>query len=126
MTVAADPDPYFALPSLRGAPAYSRARKAVPDSVRPLDPDDLPIDAEQSDVERALLQALQASGSYRLSTGLGPTGTPYEGLGSPASPHGTSPGANGSNGSNGSNGDGVGGRRFSLRALTDRLGPGPK
>ena len=111
MTVAADPDPYFALPSLYGAPAYARAPRVVPDSERPLDPDDLPIVAEQTDEERALAQTLQASGSYRLSGGLGPVGVP----------HGAVAGRNGSNGS----GDGVGGRRFSLRALTDRLGPRP-
>ena len=72
MTVAADPDPYFALPSLFGAPAYARPPKAVLEAERPLDPDDLPIAAEQTDEERVLALTLQASGSYRLSGGLGP------------------------------------------------------
>jgi hypothetical protein len=113
MTVAADPDPYFALPSLFGAPAYARPPKAVPESERPFNADDLPIAAEQTEEERALAQTLQASGSYQLSDGLAPVGAS----------HGAVAGRNGSNGSNGSGG--VGGRRFSLRALTDRLGPGP-
>jgi len=114
MTVAADPDPYFALPSLFGAPAYARPPKVVPESERPLHPDDLPIAAEQTEEERALAQTLQASGSYQLGGGLGPVG----------SSHGAVAGKNG-NGSDGSDGSGggVGGRRFSLRALTDRLGP---
>ena len=78
MTVAADPDPYFALPRLYGAPAYARAPKAVPESERPFDPDDLPIAAEQTDDERALAQMLHASGSYRLSgNGLQPPGSPH-------------------------------------------------
>lgn len=118
MTVAADPDPYFALPRLYGAPAYARPPKVVPETERPLDPDDLPIVAEQTDEERYAAQTLQASGTYQLSSGLGPTGAAY----------GSVAGSNGSHGSNGADGDeaGVGGRRFSLRALTDRLGPRPK
>jgi hypothetical protein len=119
MVVAADPDPYFALPALYGAPAYARAPKPVLESERPLDPDDLPIAAEQTDDERALAQTLQASGSYQLSGGLGPAGIGYGALTG-------SSGSRGSKGANGSNGDGVGGRRFNLRALTDRLGPHPK
>ncbi|MFH1475745.1 MAG: hypothetical protein ABIG85_07790 [Chloroflexota bacterium] len=115
MTVAADPDPYFALPKLYGAPAYARAPKAVPDSERPLDPDDLPIAAEQTEDERAIAQRLPASGSFR-SNG--------NGLQPPGWPHGAAVEASGSVGSN--RGAGVGARRLSLRALTDRLGPRAK
>ena len=127
INVAADPDPYFALPSLYGAPAYARPPKVVPEAERPLDPDDLPIAAEQTDDERALAETLQASGSYRLSGGLGPIGAGYGALTGSRGSHG-SHGSKRANGSNGSNGgiDGVGGRHFSLRALTDRLGPRPK
>lgn len=115
MTVAADPDPYFALPKLYGAPAYARAPKAVPDSDRPFDPDDLPIVAEQTEDERAIARMLPASGSYRSNgNGLQPPGTPH---GSPVE-------ASGPAGSTGA--PGVGARRFSLRALTDRLGPRAK
>ncbi len=121
MTVAADPDPYFALPSLFGAPAYARPPKAVLEAERPLDPDDLPIAAEQTDEERVLALTLQASGSYRLSGGLGPVGAGYGALTG-------SNGSKGASGADGSNGgvDGVGSRRFSLRVLTERLGPRPK
>jgi len=59
MTVAADPDPYYSLPALYGAPAYARAPKAVPESERPLDPDDLPIAAHQTDEERALFESIR-------------------------------------------------------------------
>ncbi len=121
MTVAADPDPYFALPKLYGAPAYARPPKVVPESERPLDPDDLPIAAEQSDDERALTEVLQASGTYLSGAVLGSTGAPYgsasgfRGATSASDPNGQ-----------GGDGSGIGGRRFSLRALTDRLGPRPK
>jgi len=115
MTVAAESDPYFALPKLYGAPAYARAPKAVPESNRPLDPDDLPIVAEQTEDERAVARMLPASRSYRLSgNGLQPSDAPH---GSPVE-------ASGSASSTGA--AGVGARRFTLRTLTDRLGPRAK
>ncbi len=125
MTVAADPDPYYALPSLFGAPAYARAPKAVPDSERPFDPDDLPIVAEQTDEERSLAEMLMASGSFRAGGALGPVGPLYGTASYGASAaHGDGNG-NASSRGNGS-GSGVGSRRFSLRALTDRVGPHPR
>jgi len=110
MTVAADPDPYFALPKLCGAPAYARGPRAVPDSERPFNPDDLPIVAEQTDAERAFARLLAASGSYRSGNGLQPAGEPPGPLMEARGPA-ASTGA-----------PGVGARRFSLRALTDRIG----
>jgi hypothetical protein len=136
MTVAADPDPYFALPKLYGAPAYARAPKAMPDAERPFDPDDLPIAAEQTEDERAFTGSLRASESYRSSgNGLSPFDTGHgpalvasgvassngaAGVGDPAS----SGGASSVRGT--PDVDGVEARRFSLRVLTDRLGPRPK
>jgi len=111
VTVAADPDPYFALPKLYGAPAYARAPKVVPESERPFDPDDLPIAAEMTDDERLFARTLPASGWYR-SNG--------NGLRPPGSPHGAPVEMSGSAGA--TDAAGVGARRFSLRALTDRLG----
>lgn len=49
---------HVALPKLYGGPAYSRPRRAVADSPRPLNPDDLPIEAFQTDEERALAGAI--------------------------------------------------------------------
>lgn len=119
MPVAADPDPYFALPSLYGAPAYARPPKVVRGTERPPDPDDLPIAVEQTDEERAIAQALQANGPYRGLGGLTFTGAPYASNGfrvttGSAVSGGTSPAPD------------AGGRRFGLRALTDRLGPRTK
>lgn len=111
MTVATDSDPYFALPKLYGAPAYARPPRVVAEIERPLDPDDLPIVAEMTDDERSYAATvLQASGIYR----------PIDGAGSPA--------GNGEGGgpSAGGNGPDLSGRRISLRALTERLGPRPK
>lgn len=110
MTVAADSDPYFALPKLYGAPAYARPPKVVPDTERPINPDDLPIAAEQTDDERAVAQAIHASGSYRAGGA---------GMYAAGAAHGPLHDQNGS-------GDEVSGRRFSLKALTDRLAPRPK
>lgn len=115
MTVAADPDPYFALPKLYGAPAYARAPKPVPDSDRPFDPDDLPIVAEQTEDERAIARMLPASGSYRADG---------NGLRPPGAPHGSSVEASSAASATGA--PGVGAHRFSLRALTDRLVPRTK
>jgi len=108
MTVAADPDPYFALPKLYGAPAYARPPRVVPEAERPLNPDDLPIAADQTDEERVVASLLQASGSFRpgersLLSWSGQRASPEAAI---------------------DDGDGSGGsRRFSLRALTHRIGP---
>jgi hypothetical protein len=45
---------HVALPKLYGAPAYARPAKVVAVSPRPFDPDDLPIEAFQTEVERDL------------------------------------------------------------------------
>jgi hypothetical protein len=67
--VAVLPDPYFALPSLYGAPAYSRPPRPPIEVARPLDPDDLPLATEQTEEERRIADALLAS------RGFAPTGT---------------------------------------------------
>jgi hypothetical protein len=62
--VAVQQDPYFALPSLYGAPAYSRPPRPPVVVERPFDPDDLPISTEQTDEERRLADMLRASGGH--------------------------------------------------------------
>ena len=52
--VAMDEQPHIALPKLYGAPAYARPAPIVEESPRPFDPDDLPIEAIQTDEEREL------------------------------------------------------------------------
>ena len=51
-------DQHVALPKLYGAPAYARPPRAVEDSPRPFDPDDLPISAYQTDEERDMAEHL--------------------------------------------------------------------
>jgi hypothetical protein len=110
MTVATDSDPYFALPKLYGAPAYARPPRVVEESERPLDPDDLPIVAAMTEEERSYAATiLQASGIYRPIDGAEHAG-----------------GNGGGRSSDGRDGSDLAGRRLSLRALTDRLGPRPK
>jgi hypothetical protein len=113
MTVAADPDPYFALPKLYGAPAYARPPRVVPESERPIDPDDLPIVAEQTEEERALASVVFGPADYRSADDLPATGP------SPT-PGASGANGNGASGSIASGGGGVIGRRFSLRALAGR------
>lgn len=51
---------HVALPKLLGAPAYARPPRSVPDTPRPLDADDLPISAYQTDDERRIAETLPA------------------------------------------------------------------
>lgn len=65
---------HVALPKLYGAPAYARPAAPVATSPRPLDPDDLPIEALQTDDERELASTLPAR-SWTMS-GAGTDGPP--------------------------------------------------
>ena len=51
---------HVALPKLYGAPAYARPPRLAVEAQRPLDPDDLPIEAVMTDEERELAAALPA------------------------------------------------------------------
>ena len=51
---------HVALPKLYGAPAYARPAVAVVVTPRPFDPDDLPIEAVQTDEEREIAASLPA------------------------------------------------------------------
>ena len=51
---------HVALPKLYGAPAYARPSRPAAVSPRPLDPDDLPIEAVQTPEERELAANLPA------------------------------------------------------------------
>ena len=74
---------HVALPKLYGAPAYSRPSRPVEVTERPLDPDDLPIAAFQTDEEREIAETLggrpyaPGGGAYVESNGQGqpPAGT---------------------------------------------------
>jgi hypothetical protein len=63
---------HVALPKLYGAPAYARPARPVEVVDRPLDPDDLPIEVEQTEEERSLAATLPAR-SYAPGGGY-PTG----------------------------------------------------
>jgi hypothetical protein len=51
---------HVALPKLYGAPAYARPPHTADTAVRPFDPDDLPIEAAQSEDDRAFAASLPA------------------------------------------------------------------
>ncbi len=53
-------EPHVALPRLYGAPAYARPTIVVETAPRPFDPDDLPIEAVQTDDERRIAASLPA------------------------------------------------------------------
>jgi hypothetical protein len=59
LIVALD-EQHIALPKLYGAPAYARPARIAEDVPRPFDPDDLPIEAVQTDEERDLASTLPA------------------------------------------------------------------
>lgn len=111
--MAVPQDPYFALPSLYGAPAYSRPPRPPLEVVRPLDPDDLPIATEQTEEERRLADALLASRG-RIPVGAG-VERDLRGGGDPGyQAAGRGPARGGSE---------LLSRRLSLRVLTDRVRP---
>jgi hypothetical protein len=109
--VAVQPDPYFAFPSLYGAPAYSRPPRPTEVVARPVDPDDLPLARHQTEQERQLAEALLASGG-RASTGLGSR---------PALPGGGNAGYQASGNGDGATAPGLRPRRLTLRGLADRI-----
>jgi hypothetical protein len=127
LTVAADPDPYFALPKLYGGPAYARPPRVVEETERPFDPDDLPIAAARMSEEQTLtaapftVEAYHSIGTNVRLAAVAPAGLPdgivaTSGVGTdPATGVAPPAGASGSDRS-----------RFRLRALTSRLGPRPK
>jgi hypothetical protein len=51
---------HIALPKLYGAPAYARPAAPVATAPRPFDPDELPIEAFQTDEEREYAASLPA------------------------------------------------------------------
>jgi hypothetical protein len=51
---------HVALPRLYGAPAYARPPRSAATLDRPFDPDDLPIEAFQSEEDRAFAASLPA------------------------------------------------------------------
>jgi hypothetical protein len=59
MDLAID-EQHVALPKLYGAPAYARPARPAEVAPRPLDPDDLPIEAVQTPEERELAARLPA------------------------------------------------------------------
>jgi hypothetical protein len=63
---------HVALPKLYGAPAYARPAAPVATTTRPFDPDDLPIEAAQTEEEREFSQSLPARA---WAPGGGPTVT---------------------------------------------------
>ena len=63
---------HVALPTLYGAPAYARPPKAVAPKERPFDPDELPLEAVQTEEEREFTATLPprayAPGGVTLGT----------------------------------------------------------
>jgi hypothetical protein len=58
--VSTDEHPHIALPQLYGAPAYARPPTVAETAERPFDPDELPIEAYQTDEEREFSTTLPA------------------------------------------------------------------
>lgn len=85
--MAIEEQQHVALPKLYGAPAYARPPRPVVAVIeRPLDPDDLPIEAIQTPEERELAALLPAR-AY-AAAGIRPTG---QAAAHPATPNGERP-----------------------------------
>jgi hypothetical protein len=64
----AKPAAHTAMPKLMGQPAYARPPRQVAVAVdRPIDPDDLPLEAFRSEEDRALAEHLARSGTHRTN-----------------------------------------------------------
>jgi hypothetical protein len=79
-------EPHVALPKLYGAPAYARPTPPVELTERPLDPDDLPIEAFRTDEEQEIAQALPVYSFAGAAAGATGQGAAY-----PRSAGGTGP-----------------------------------
>jgi hypothetical protein len=90
---------HVALPRLYGAPAYARPPRVAATPDRPFDPDDLPIEALQSEEDRAFAASLPARA-------WAPGGGPLDGS---------------ADGSSDAGGLRLHGRSLSLRAIAGRL-----
>ena len=53
-----DEQQHMALPRLYGGPAYSRPPRPVQEIVRPFDPDELPLEADRTEIDHALASEL--------------------------------------------------------------------
>ena len=109
--MAIQPDPYFALPSLYCAPAYSRPPRPALLVERPPNADDLPLATQQTEEERRLADALLASRGF-ASVG---AGMRYQ------LPGGGDPGYRASGNGQHERPLDLPPRRLSLRVITDRI-----
>ena len=125
--MAADPDPYFALPKLYGAPAYARPPRVVEETERPFDPDDLPIAAARMSDEQTLegapftIEAYQSVGTSLLLAAAAPAWPPDGVVAEPSA--GTDPATGPAPFSSTPASDSS---RLRLGALTSRLDPRSK
>jgi hypothetical protein len=113
-----DEQQHMALPRLYGGPAYSRPPRPVQEIVRPFDPDELPLEADRTEIDHALASELAgatwsppplpAARTRKTRQGRAAAQTPVGIAAAPATPGSSD------------NGDGHGGlqgRPFSLRGL---------
>ncbi|MFL5674568.1 MAG: hypothetical protein ACJ779_06155 [Chloroflexota bacterium] len=81
---------HVALPTLYGAPAYARPPSVADTKDRPFDPDELPIEADQTEEERAFASSLPprayAPGGVQLEVGRAATAEPSRRRGRGARP----------------------------------------
>jgi hypothetical protein len=89
---------HVAMPKLYGAPAYGRPPVPVETVARPFDPDELPIEADQTDEERQFAATLPARAYAPGGVDLGRGGR-----------------------SESSTGTGLRPRAFSLRGIADKI-----
>ena len=67
---------HVALPTLYGAPAYARPAAAVTPKERPFDPDELPLEAVQTEEEREFTATLPSRAYAPGGVALGTDGAP--------------------------------------------------
>ena len=113
-----DEQQHMALPRLYGGPAYSRPPRPVQEIVRPFDPDELPLEADRTEIDHALASELSGATWSPPPLPAAKTRKSRRGRASAQTPVGVAAGGPATPGSS-ENGDhaGLQGRPFSLRGL---------
>jgi hypothetical protein len=112
-----DEQQHMALPRLYGGPAYSRPPRPVEEIVRPFDPDELPLEADRTEIDHALASELAGATWSPPAAPPAKTRKARRGRAQAQPAVGVAAGASAESTENSAGHHGLQGRPFSLRGL---------